>query len=365
MASGVSVLTLLSTVCLVWSDWNQQYGDYRSTNYVKVDSTSDLFNVTEPWNYTYPGEYSYMYNSPAVSETGVVFLPFLKYAPPNYGVITYDLEVRATSPNGSIIWVAGDLGVDKTCAVIFLTNAVYLTDKKMVIIGWTCAAAFPYYEKHGQIVGIHSINGDILWKSKKLYDANDLSRLSITSNVIYASGGYDCDKEGLPLQTDARVHSAKIKGRAKLGDDSQNISRIYAFKVSDGSLIWVRNYTHVGCTSQTRLYPLANNKYMVIFPAYLLDTIYLGGKLLALECDVNGECTDKWLSDVKVCWDSTFAFSDQGVLFGGYGFDGVPDLIFGLNIDTGEKIFSNMGYCKPGIYPSGPAVDEKGHAYYR
>ncbi len=359
------VLSCSIGLCLVWGNWTQQYGDYRSTNYGQVEPTSDLYNISYAWNYTYPGPHSYIYNSPAVSENGVVFLPYLNYAPPHDGVITYGLEVRAISPNGSLIWVSPDFELDFMCAVIFLTNAIYIAEKKSVLIAWTCANVFPYYEKHGRMAGIDSITGKILWKSQKLYDANDMSRLSVVSDVVYASGGYDCWKDELPVYT--KSPNKKDNNRQlKLGDDPHNnISRIYAFNANNGSIIWVRDYAHVGCTSQTKLFPLPNNKHMVIFPVNLLETVYLGGKLLALECDSQGSCIDKWLSDVKTCWDSTFAFSDQGTLFGGYGFDGVPDLIFGLDSNTGKISFSSIGYCEPGTYPSGPVVDKMGCAYYR
>ena len=360
-------LALFLNVYLVYGDWNQQYGDYRSTNYVKVAYIND--DMSELWNYTYPGQYSYIYSSPAVSEQGVVFMPFLKYSPPDDGSVIYDLQVRAATPNGSITWIADNLGVDKSCGSIFQTNAVYLSKQSMVVVGWTCAAGFPYYQKHAQMIGIDSVQGHILWKSQKLYDANDLSRLSVMSDIAYVSGGYSCHKDGIPLRPNAMVgkptNSAPKRNEVESSRDLQNISRIYAFSVKDGSMLWAKDYLQVGCTSQTKIFPLHNNKHLVIFPTNLPQNVYFGGKLLAYECNSFGSCEEKWLSDANVCWGSTFAFSDQGVLFGGYGFDGNPDLIFGLDIKTGKKVFSNKGYCEPGVYPSGPAVSEKGDAYYR
>ncbi len=363
-----SCLTLLLGVYSVHGDWNQQYGDYRSTNYVKVVYSIGGNNTNEPWNYSYPGLYSYMYSSPAVSESGIVFVPFLKYVPPTDNTsIVLDLQVRAAAPNGSFIWIAHGLGQDKACGSILLTNAVYLSKRQIVVIGWTCAAGFPYYEKHGQLIGINSTTGQVVWRSDKLYDANDLSSLSVSLNVAYVSGGYNCYKDGIPLKPNAMVDNGKPPNRNKEVDSSvkQNISRIYAFSLNDGKMIWTKAYLQVGCTSQTKIFPIDKNKHLVIFATNLPRNVYLGGKLLAYECDTHGSCDEKWLSDVEVCWGSTFAFSDQGVLFGGYGFAGVPDLIFGLDVKTGKKIFSNKGYCGAGVYPSGPAVDEKGDAYYR
>lgn len=375
LSARLSVLLLLVFSSFTASEWNQQYGDYRSTNYAAVNVDSDLYNVTEPWNYTYPGQYSYMYNSPAVSEHGIVFLPFLNYKPPSINnSLIYDLQVRATSPNGTIVWVADHLGMDEMCAVIFLTNAVYISSRNMVVIAWTCAAAFPYFKPHAQLVGIDATTGAIKWKSVKLRHANDMSRISATPDVVYASGGYVCNKDGLPLKTAARDENGEIlhkplspKSPSSLHELSRNVSngQIYAVSLVDGSIIWSKNYTQVGCTSQTRVYPMGNDRYMVIIPSYLPENVYLGGRLLALDCDSKGSCTEKWLSDIKLCWDTTFAFSDQGILYGGFGFAGNPDLIFGLDIDTGMMVFSESGYCEPGVYPSGPAVDKIGQAYFR
>ena len=352
---------MLSFICLASGDWNQQYGGPGSTNYAEVNANSGLFNVTGLWNYTNPGTYSYIYNSPAVSEEGVVFFPFYNYSPPTQDDDGRDLQVRAAAPNGSILWITDDLGDDEKCAVIFLTNAVYSSEKKMVYIGWTCAAAFPYYEKHGQIIGINSETGKKVWKSSVLRNANDLSRMSISASIAYVSGGYDCWKDGLPLKSTYKSPEFERLVKSK----SDNISKIYAVNLETGKLVWMMNHTGVGCTSQTKILPLENGNDLVIFPVDLPRGVYLGGKLLALECDSEGSCSKKWLRDVGVCWGSTFGFSQQGVLYGGYGFDGKPDLIFALDSNSGETLFSEMGYCEPGVYPSGPAVDKQGHAYYR
>ena len=52
-------------------------------------------------------------------------------------------------------------------------------------------------------------------------------------------------------------------------------------------------------------------------------------------------------------------------MFGSYGFAGNPDLIFAVDIENNKILFSNWGYCGSNAYPSGPAVDKQGHAYYR
>ena len=63
---------------------------------------------------------------------------------------------------------------------------------------------------------------------------------------------------------------------------------------------------------------------------------------------------------------SLLAFTSNGkCVYGSYGFAGNPDLIFGLNAENGELLFSNHGYCDKGSYPSGPSVDATGIAYYK
>ena len=352
-------LFLLFVVCPVFTDWTQEYGDYMSSNYVEVLPSSDLFNVTGTWNYTNPGQYSIFYQAPAISEEGIIFMPFLKYP-------AYDLQVIAIAPNGTRLWTAQDIvGYSEIdCAAIFLTNAVYSSERGMIVIGWTCAAAFPYYRKHGGLVELNSKTGEKIWRSPNLTDANDLSMLTISSNVVYTSGGYDCWKDGLSLHS--RPNPARfIKYRESTEDGHNNISQIYAISLNNGTILWKINHTGVGCTSQTKLYPLENGRHLIIIPAELPRTYYIGGKLIALECDKEGSCTQKWLSDVGVCDVSTYGFSSQGILFGGTGFDGDPNTIFGLDLNTGKTVFKSIGYCEPGYYPSGPSVDRMGYAYYR
>ncbi len=353
-----SAVLLLLLACPVLTDWNQEYGDYMSSNYIKMLPSNSLYNVTGTWNYTNPGQYSVFYQAPAISEEGTVFIPFLKYP-------EYDLEVIAIASNGSLLWTSQYIvGYSEIyCAAVLLTNAVYSSERRMVIIGWTCAAAFPYYRKHGGLVGLNSTTGEKMWRSPNLTDANDLSMISISSNVAYVSGGYDCWKDGSLSQ--ARLNTKLVGFRESIEDKDNNVSQIYAISLNNGNILWKLNHTRAGCTSQTKLYPLENGRHLVIFSIELPRTYYIGGKLLALECDSEGSCTQAWLSDVAVCYASTYAFSSQGVLFGGTGFDGDPDTIFGLDVKTGKTIFKSIGYCEPGYYPSGPAVDKMGNAYYR
>ena len=346
---------------LASSDWTQQYGDPASTNYKDIDTFDTNISV---WNYTYPGQYSYIYNSPAVSDKGVVFLPFLKYKPySENGDAVYDLEIRTFSPNGTMLWIASDLGTDKDCGTIFLTNAVYSSKRDQVFIGWTCAADFTTHKKHGQIVAVDAQTGEKVWHSPFLYDANDMSRIVISTDVLYASGGYDCWKDVSINEKNTKPQIST--NRLKHAEKKSNISQIYAFNLDDGKMIWVKNYAQVGCTSQIKIAPM-QDEYLVTIPVNLTRGLYLAGSLLALKCDKDGQCTEKWLNKLRLSWGATFAFSiKDSVLYGAYGFAGNPDLIFGLDIDTGKTVFSSRGYCDPGNYPSGPAVDEQGYAYYR
>ena len=338
---------------LVSSDWTQQYGDPASTNYKYVDP--DIFGTNiSVWNYTYPGQYSFIYNSPAVSDKGVVFLPFLMYS---------DMEIRAFAPNGTMLWISSIqdfINHDVGCGVIFMTNAVYSSERDQVFIGWTCPAALPYYQKYAQIFAIDAQTGKNMWHSPMLDEANDLSRIA---NVLYASGGYDCWKD---VSIDGKNTNPQIaKNHLKYTEDKSNISQVYAFNLDDGKMIWVKNYTQVGCTSQIKIAPM-QDEYLVTIPVNLTRGLYDAGSLLALKCDKDGNCTEKWLNKLRLSWDAKFAFSiKDSVLYGAYGFAGNPDLIFGLDIDTGKTVFSSIGYCDPGNYPGGPAVDERGYAYYR
>ena len=237
-------------------DWSQKYGDASSTNYIEIDNS---LPATSGWNYTSNEDYSIFYGSPAVSEKGIAYLPFLEYP-------QYWLQLRAILPNGTLYWLANYVGGDEDCSVVFMTNAVYSQEHKLVIVGWTCLDAGAYYQKQGQVAAYDAETGSEKWHSPLLYDASDMSTVSIGNGRVYASGGYSCGRDGEAVQ---RPH--------------KNISQVVILDITSGKFVDSINFEHVGCHSQTKLVT-NGNVTTVLFPAYLPYLLHKpNGSLLCLE----------------------------------------------------------------------------------
>ena len=340
------------------ADWSQLYGGAHSTNYVDISRD----NIVLGWNYTVKEEYAIFYGAPAVSETGVVYLPYLEYP-------QYWLQLRAVRPNGSEMWMANWIGSDDSCSVVFLTNAVYSKEHNLVVLGWTCTTAGAYYQKHGQLMAYDATDGSEVWRSQMLYDANDMSSISISSDVVFASGGYDCGRDGATLyemNRNPRLFTKSYLSSKRDLTDKNNISQIVAVDIKNGKLLHTLDIDHVGCYTQTKVFPTDSGAKLLL-PANLPDSFDCEGSLLSLKCSSSGKCSKEWLKNIGLSWDAKFAYNRDGsIVFGSNGLKGNPDLIFGLKTDTGETLFSNKGYCNSDDdYPSGPAVDEDGNAYYR
>ena len=308
--------------------------------------------VKTGWNYTGPGySASIFYNSPAVSDEGVIFIPYLIMP-------EYFLQVRTVLPNGEELWMANWIGSDSKCQTVFMTNALYDSNRNMVIVGWYCIMAYEY-EKAGQLVALNATDGSTIWRTSKL-KVNDVATLSMTSDKILLSGGYDCGRDPTFY---AHIRSSETMPNEI--NDQKNKSLIIAVDIDTGSVSWSMIASHAGCSSQTKLTPLKDGSSLAVFSVNLSPGAYLSGDVLSLKCPTSLHFKQAWLDNLKISYDAKFAFSDNGVMFGSYGFAGNPDLIFAMDIENNKILFSNRGYCGPNAYPSGPAVDKQGHAYYR
>ena len=335
----ISLQILLFLFVLFWTvygDWSQQYGDPASSNKVQLDPSID-FMIKSGWNYTNPEEYSIFYGSPAVSEKGVVYLPFLEYP-------QYWLQLRAILPNGTLWWLANYVGSDEDCSVVFMTNVVYCKEHGLVIVGWTCTTGGAYYAKHGQIVAYNAETGQEEWRSPLLYDANDMGSISIGNGLVFASGGYSCGRDGT--------------------NEKSNISQIVVIDILTGRLVDSISFNHVGCFSQTKVFS-SNGIAKAIIPSNLPYGFKCNGDLVYLECMPGANCSQHHLQNIDISWDAKFAFASNELVYGSYGLNGNPNQIFALNIETGKLAFANKGYCQNGNSPSGPTVDDQGRAYYR
>lgn len=349
------------------SSWTQQYGDHASSNY--VDGPSRLPSRPE-WNYTVPAEkkpgynpISVFYNSPAVTKEGTIFIPYLKYP-------EYFLQIRAVSSSGRELWVAHSITANQSfdifmCAVVFMTNALYSEEHNLVIVGWDCANAFPYYRKAGQVVALNASNGSVVWRapsSKSVLKVNDVAKISMSSDMVYLTGGYDCYRDGIYQQKFTRLHANKSTSM------QGNQSHIVAIDLRTGEVIWDQIVNHAGCVSQTKLAQLKDDSSLFVTAVNLPNGPYPAGNLVCFKCPKPpANCSLLWiLQERLVTYDGKYAFtSDASIMYGSYGFAGNPHLIFALEASTGTLSFSNEGYCDPGSFPSGPAVDGQGIAYYR
>ena len=304
--------------------------------------------VKTGWNYTGPGySAAIFYNSPAVSDEGVIFIPYLVMP-------QFFLQVRTVSPAGEELWMANWIGSDEKCQTVFLTNTLYDSNRNMVIVGWYCIIAYQY-EKAGQLVALNATDGSTIWRTSKL-KVNDVATLSMTSDTILLSGGYDCGRDPTSyahLRSDNEVN------------DQKNESLIIAVDIETGNISWSMITSHAGCSSQTKLTPMKDGSSLAVFSVNLPPGTYPTGYLLSLKCPTSSHINQAWQDNLKISYDANFAFSDNGVMFGSYGFAGNPDLIFAMDIENNKMLFSNRGYCGSNAYPSGPAVDKQGHAYYR
>ena len=321
--------------------WLQDCGDQASTNFVPYVGPSPRSG----WNYTRDvpcdgGCMQLFINSPAVSEEGVMFTPFVyqNIYPPLF-------QVRAILSNGKEKWIAHwrHMADGPSCSSLRMTNAVYSRLRNMVVVGWSCAYSFPYYAKRSRLLAHNATNGTIIWRSDVLL-YNDATKIAINEqeDAVYIGGGFSCDMDGL---------------RPAQGDLSQNVSNITAISMKDGSTMWVYTTKHAGCSMQIKLGP----QQQLLVPVHMPDGTDPRGKLLSLTSNKQVN----WVASVGITRECRIAFSSHGVLYGVYGLAGRGDLIFGLSAATGKKLFSNQGSCDPGAFPSGPAVDKEGNAYYR
>ena len=324
--------------------WNQQFGDPGSTNHMMINPNAKHL-IKAGWNYTQVWNHGGLFYTlgAAMSESGVLFLPYLSNG----------LQVRAIAPNGTVLWVAGNIGSDGMCSGIYMTNTVYCREHNTVIVGWMCLYIRPLFENKGQFKSLNATDGGTVWQSPIL-PMSDASTISISSTTLYGSGGYDCGRN-MPF--------AKISKTFR--PSAFNRSSIFAIGLDDGKVLWTEEVNSTACKTQTKIGRLKDGHDLVLVPIDLPPGPYDTGSLLALKCDVTGSCAQAWLNKLRLSYYAQYAFSSDGVIFGSYGIAGNPDLIFGLDAETGDVLFSNRGYCVPGGYPSGPAVDEQGHAYYR
>ena len=351
----------------VLGNWTQEYGDSGSTNYVSFKQGAHP--VKTGWSYKGPGMQSLFYFAgPALSESGAMFIPYLYRefeSASRSRAPWFDLQVRAVAPNGSSLWVADNLTDDDfySCASIRLTNALYSQEHHLVVVGWNCIKTFPYYARHSQLLAFNASNGNVTWRTHIL-PINDMSRIamSLKYNAVFTSGGFDCGRNVWNELLKRKLDDSTI---VPSNGQGKYVGKIYSMSLSDGSVLWELDANKTGCETQMKIGPTSERDVseLLLTPVHLHNGRYAGGDLLATRSDVNNT---QWIALLRMTWDARFAFSpSKNVIFGTYGFDGNPDLIFAINMSSGNETFSNRGFCVEGAFPCGPAVDRYGDAYYR
>ena len=330
----------------VWGDWTQEYGDPGSTNYVSFKPGTH--SVKTGWSYTGPGDYSlFYYADPAVSEDGVLYIPYL-YLP------SYKLQVRAVAPNGTLLWAIEDLASDESCDSIRLTNALYSQEHDLVVVGWYCIAVSTY-SRNAQLLAFHASRTTKVWQTDILR-INDASKIamSLKSDAVFIAGGFDCGRD-----LDQVTKTVPSNSRSKYVD------KIYSVSLRNGSVLWELDANRTGCETQMKIGTVCERAgfELLIIPTHLSYGYYAEGGLMATRSASNNT---QWITPLRITWDAKFAFSQaKNLIFGAYGFAGNPDLIFAVNSSSGNVTFSNHGFCSDGAFPSGPAVDRYGDAYFR
>ena len=343
----------LLLVLPVLGDWTQEYGDPGSTNYVSFKPGAHP--VSTGWSYTGPGDYSlFYYADPAVSEDGVLYIPYL-YLP------SYKLQVRAVAPNGSLLWAIEDLASDELCDSIRLTNALYSQEQDLIVVGWYCIAVSTY-SRNAQLLAFHASSANKVWQTKILR-INDASRIamSVKSGAVFIAGGFDCGRDVDQLLKRSSGGSTTVSSNAT----SKDVGKIYSVSLRNGSILWELDANQTGCETQMKIGAVLEWEgiELLLTPTRLGYGDYASGSLMATRSDSN---QTQWTASLRTTWDAKFAFSQaKNLIFGAYGFAGNPDLIFAANSSSGNVTFSNHGFCGDGAFPSGPAVDRYGDAYFR
>ena len=185
--------------------------------------------------------------------------------------------------------------------------------------------------------------------------------MSLKSNAVFVAGGFDCGRDLDQSPKSSSGGSVTNSSNAK----SKYVGKIYSVSLTNGSILWELDANRTGCEAQTKIGTMRERSAfeLLLIPVHLSYGDYAEGGLMATRSDTNNI---QWIAPLRITWDAKFAFSQaKNLIFGAYGFAGNPDLIFAVNSSSGNVTFSNRGFCGDEAFPSGPAVDRYGDAYFR
>ena len=169
-------------------------------------------------------------------------------------------------------------------------------------------------------MALNATDGSTIWRTSKL-KVNDVATLSMTSDTMLLSGGYDCGRDPTSY--------AHVRSDNEV-NDQKNESLIIAVDIETGSISWSMITSHAGCSSQTKLTPMKDGSSLAVFSVNLPPGTYPTGYLLSLKCPTSSHINQAWQDNLKISYDANFAFSDNGVMFGSYGLVSSPDLLASL-----------------------------------
>ena len=295
------LLCVFSNVCRV-SPWQQQYGDPRSTNHVKF--TGSRFTIG--WNYTSDPWVSL--ESPAVTTTGVIFIPGRAY-------------LIAVGPNGTLLWKTGIAPNGNA----YQTNVLFDESTNLVIIGTSWVEQNTFF----MIAAVDVTSGQVVWKSQQneFYHATTLS-ISPFSEAVFV-GGFD-------HHTFGAVH------------------------IKDGHLLWKRrDVKNLGLFMQTKV---SHDGKTVFLPTDPWDGFEGKGRLIAYGTE--WPLIKRWYADVGFTAGGLFASSWE-IVFGSVGGGGGPegDTVFAISLDNGTVLWNIPSFCNS-HQTSGPSVDFEGNVYF-
>lgn len=333
MRLSVFVLILLSTD--LWytassAGWSQQYGDARSTSYVAYTGPE-----YSEWMYTDCGWLAGA--NPAVSEDGVIFLPIMY------------LKLVAIHPNGTALWYYEPYDDDNV--TLPLWNAVYANchGDPLVIFAVIEGSTYGSLYQSFKIVALNADDGSVAWETEVfecgVRDQSFPTALSVDAECSYVFVGIGTNYMG------------QYGEMAKEGF-------FLALEFHSGTVVWNQTgLVNVGAMMATKT-PHGRGKHLVLLPTNPtldLNSKPLHGRLYAFAVDRQG--TPEWHVDIDFYLLAEFSISNQGVIYGNTGL-GSKEVV-GIHIDNGKVIFQVDSACTNSTLLSGPAVDDKGHAYYR
>ena len=276
--------------------WSQQYGDPQSTSFSSFKGPYKI-----GWSYTTPPFPSQA--SPCITDDGIMY-----YA--------LRADVVAIAPNGTVIGRYGIAPDGNT----YLTNLVNSSKYNVIVVG----AMWSSYD----VIAIDHQSHNIKWK--------------VTHNELVLTTTISLSDE---------------VGAVYLG--GQEEQALVALHLTNSSLFLKMLFVEVGLFMQTKIGTIPQaDKQKPSQEILLIPTLPANESGILIGYSVSKPILNKWQISISYSLGALFAFSMEGIIFGGAG----SQQMFIVDGVKGSLLYSGGEYCQD---ISGPAVDLKGYGYFR